>query len=240
MNRKRDDRMNAPLEEFKYETHLHTKETSACAKNTARQMVRAYKEAGYQGIIVTDHFFNGNTTVPARLPWEERVRLFCLGYENAKEEGSILGLDVFFGWEYGYHHTDLLTYGLDKEFLLAHPDLLSLDLPTYVRLVRENGGFITHAHPFREAFYILHQRFYPDLVDAVEVINGSHTNPEFDRKAAEYAAMHGLIPVSGTDAHSISPERFAGIKATRRLNSCLDFISLLRSREDYSLLGKPV
>ena len=56
---------------YKYETHLHTKEASACASSTGAEMARAYQAAGYAGIIVTDHFFNGNTAVPANLPWEK-------------------------------------------------------------------------------------------------------------------------------------------------------------------------
>ena len=42
---------------YLYETHMHTSEASACAGSTGAQMARAYKEAGYTGIIVTDHFF---------------------------------------------------------------------------------------------------------------------------------------------------------------------------------------
>ena len=47
---------------YLYETHMHTSEASACAGSTGAQMARAYKEAGYTGIIVTDHFFYGNTS----------------------------------------------------------------------------------------------------------------------------------------------------------------------------------
>ena len=42
---------------YVYETHMHTSEASACAGSTGTQMARAYKAAGYTGIIVTDHFF---------------------------------------------------------------------------------------------------------------------------------------------------------------------------------------
>ena len=77
---------------YVYETHMHTSEASACAGSTGTQMARAYKAAGYTGIIVTDHFFYGNTSVDRSLPWEEWVRRFCLGYEHAKAEGGRIGL----------------------------------------------------------------------------------------------------------------------------------------------------
>ena len=53
---------------FLYETHMHTREGSACASATGQEMVRAHIKAGYTGMIVTDHCFNVNTAVPADLP----------------------------------------------------------------------------------------------------------------------------------------------------------------------------
>ncbi len=223
---------------FKYETHVHTSEASACALDTAADMVRAYAQAGYQGIIVTDHFFNGNTCVPQHLPWELRVELFCQGYENAREEGDKCGLQVFFGWEYGYHHTDLLTYGLDKTFLLEHPDILNWRIDEYADKVHENGGFITHAHPFREAFYISRIRLLPNIVDGVEVINASHTDPSFNQKALEYALENGLLKMSGSDAHSVRQLFGGGVAFDRKMNSIDDFIDTIRSKEGYRILGR--
>ena len=74
--------------QFLYETHMHTAEVSACATGSGAQMVRAYVSLGYAGMIVTDHFFNGNTAISASLPWEKRVDQFCKGYENALDEGK--------------------------------------------------------------------------------------------------------------------------------------------------------
>ena len=68
---------------FLYETHVHTAESSACAHDTGAKMARAYKDAGYAGMIITDHFFYGNTAVDRSLPWSEWVERFCLGYEHA-------------------------------------------------------------------------------------------------------------------------------------------------------------
>ena len=53
---------------YLYETHMHTKEGSACGRDNAADIVRAYKEAGYAGVIVTDHFFGGNTAIDRSLP----------------------------------------------------------------------------------------------------------------------------------------------------------------------------
>ena len=81
---------------YLYETHLHTTAASACARSSGAEYISFYKSLGYAGIIVTDHFFNGNCSIPDNLPWEERVNLFCRGYEEAKAEGDRQGLQVFF------------------------------------------------------------------------------------------------------------------------------------------------
>ena len=47
---------------FYVQMHLHTAESSRCARVGGADMARACKEAGYDLIIVTDHFFNANTT----------------------------------------------------------------------------------------------------------------------------------------------------------------------------------
>ncbi len=186
---------------YKWETHLHTREGSACATGSGAEMVHAHLEAGYAGMVVTDHFFNGNTAIPAELPWEDRINEFCLGFDHAREEARGTGFVVLFGWEYSYLGTEFLTYGLRKDWLLAHPDLLSWPVEHYLKEVHAAGGFVSHAHPFREAPYIAEIRLFPELVDAVEVCNGSHKNPDWDRRACSYARVHQLAMTKGSDTH---------------------------------------
>ena len=84
---------------YKYETHLHTAEVSKCASSGAEEMVRAYKQAGYAGIIVTDHFITENPRDYKGLSWPQKLDVFFRGYELAKSAGDQLGVQVFFGWE---------------------------------------------------------------------------------------------------------------------------------------------
>ena len=44
---------------YRYETHMHSREGSACGKDSAADMVRAYHAAGYAGAVLTDHFIWG-------------------------------------------------------------------------------------------------------------------------------------------------------------------------------------
>ena len=209
---------------FKYEMHAHTAEVSGCATISGQDIARFYKEKGYAGLIITDHFFNGNTVVSPKLPWSDRVESFCSGFENAYMEGKKIGLDVFFGWEYSYYGTDFLTYGLDKNWLLNHPDLLSLSVPDYCDLVHQYGGFIVHAHPFREADYIDMIRLLPRKVDAVEVINIYNTDFE-NAQAENYADNYNLYKIVGSDNHHGSIGRYSGIQFHKRMNDINSIVS---------------
>ncbi|HHU92747.1 MAG TPA: histidinol phosphatase [Halanaerobiaceae bacterium] len=213
---------------YKYEIHAHTAETSKCSRISAVDLVRFYKSRGYAGLCITDHFLNGNTVVPEDLPWEERIELFYQGFEKAYLEGQRIGIDVFFAWESTHKGTDFLTYGLDKEWLLSHPDLLELTINEYFDLVHRDGGYIVHAHPFREAAYIDTIRLVPWKTDAVEVINASR--PDFENKCADqYADNYNLIKVAGSDNHDGYMDRLAGIMTREPLKSIEEMVEAIRT-----------
>ena len=213
---------------YKYETHSHTSETSRCSKISGAELARFYKSLGYDGLFVTDHFFGGNTSVPYDLDWDERVRLFLAGYHAAKAEGDRIGLDVFPGWEYTLCGNDFLVYGLDEDWLLANPDQMKLSIRDYMKKVREDGGLVIHAHPFREAGYIDMIRLIPRDVDGVEVLNSSMKD-EFNRRAEWYAESYGLLRSAGSDNHVGRREKLAGVLLPERLRTGADFVRLMKS-----------
>lgn len=221
---------------FKYDTHVHTKETSACAGTQGKQHALVFKAKGYDGIIITDHFFEGSCRIDLSLPWEEKVNQFCLGYENAHKEGLDIGLDVFFGFEASFNGADLLTYGIDKEFLINHEEIMTFvhnrDVKGYCDFIHENGGYIVHAHPFREAAYIPQITLFPHFVDAVETFNSSHKVPEYNERAQYYAKSYGLPVTAGTDTHDhFKSTVYAGVTVDHILTSINDYCECVRQNE---------
>ncbi len=221
---------------YVYETHLHTSQASACARSTGAEMARACHEAGYTGIMVTDHFFYGNSRVDRSLPWRDWVEAFCSGYEDAKSEGDRIGLQVFFGWEACYQGTEFLIYGLDKEWLFAHPEIKDISIEEQYRLVSASGGLVVHCHPYRDEAYIPEIRIFPKHVDAVEGVNAthackkskSHNKPEFDVRARAYAAEYRLPMTAGSDVHS-TDLLFGGMAFREKLKDVQDYVRLMKS-----------
>lgn len=229
---------------YLYDTHVHTSEGSACAENSGAEMARAYAAGGYTGIIVTDHFFYGNTAVDRGLPWKEWTERFCLGYEHARAEGEKLGLQVFFGWESGYDGTEFLVYGLDGQWLAQHPEIKDATVQEQFVLVHAGGGIVCQAHPYREAPYIKEIRLFPEYVDAVEGVNATHSDregrtlhhPEFNDRAIAYAKEHGLPMTAGSDQHTVEMLE-GGMVFSRRLADIHDFTKAVLGREATALLN---
>ena len=218
---------------YKYETHLHTCEASACASAAGALQAKRYKALGYDGIFVTDHFFNGNCLPEIKECSDHRrkVEMFCSGYESAREAGDSLGIKVFLGWEYCYEGADLLTYGLGKDWLLDNPDVCDIDVYEYCSRVRRDGGFIVHAHPFREANYLREIKLLPQWTDAVEAINCGNRTQEMNDRAAWYAEQFGLPVTAGTDNHHLTAERISGIITEHPLTSPEDYIEAVKERQ---------
>lgn len=212
---------------YRYDTHLHTSQASACGRSTGAEMARAYHAAGYTGIFVTDHFFNGSSCIPKDIPWAERVERFCAGYEDAKAEGDKCGLQVFFAFEFNDFGAEFLVYNLDKQWLLEHEDLDLLPASQALKLMRADGAFVVQAHPFRERVYMDHISLYPRDVDAIEAINSSHLREGepgqlMNDRAFQYAEMYGLPVTAGSDSHH---ENFipGGVEVDTPFKTLLDY-----------------
>lgn len=227
---------------YKYETHLHTSESSACARNTAIEMMKACKDAGYSGAFITNHAWGGNTSIDRSLPWKEWITAFAAPYYEAHEWGIKNGFTVMYGFEAGFNATEFLIYGISPEWLIAHPEFKDADIPAQYKMVHEAGGMVIHAHPFREEFYIPEIRLFPEYVDGVEGVNATHSShlskshnvPEFDDYAIKYANEHNLPMTAGSDVHSTTIFG-GGMLTDTKINTPQDFIDLVKSDRMYIL-----
>jgi hypothetical protein len=216
---------------YVYETHLLTCQGSSCGVSRGREYVQRYLDLGYTGIIVTDHFFNGNCRPDRNLPWKKWVRESCRGYEDARNEGERRGLDVFYGWEETFDSDDYLVYGLDGEWLLDHEEAKDWTRKEQFEEVRRNGGCVVQAHPFRSAYYISSFHLSTGCVDAVEAANsGNHQSS--DALALLYAEKLRLPITAGSDIHyagDIRPDTVFGVYLDRKMESISDFVYAVRN-----------
>lgn len=194
---------------YKYELHLHTEETSFCGHVPAEEQVRMYKELGYDGICVTDHFHHVYLQEWKLWDnWDAFVDRYMAGYRAAKEAGDRIGLHVIFGVELRFPEDDrdYLTFGIDEAWLRAHPFCCQLSHQEFFDTYKDELLFL-QAHPFR-----YYEEGDAAHVHGIEIINGNPRHNSRNDRALAFAELNGsLIRVAGSDAHQYGDEGKAAI-----------------------------
>ena len=211
---------------FRFDTHVHTDETSHCGKVSGEEMVRLYAEAGYSGFVMTDHYNRYSMQVHGCQTPEEEVETFLRGYRAAKAKGDEIGFDVLLGMELQPDgaYNEYLLYGLTEEFLYAHPHIYEEDLLTLRRLATENDILIFQAHPYRPGL----TRAMPGFLDGVEVFNGNPRHNSQNQLALMYATQHKLLQCGGSDAHQTEDIGRGGLLTKERITDLATLKRILR------------
>ncbi len=230
-----------------YELHMHTAETSKCGRSPARDMVEAYRKKGFSGVVITDHFVNGNSFANDGKTWDEKMDLYLKGYQAAAQAGEELGMTVYFGVEYthlGGNGEDYLLLGLKPEHLyheLRDCDKWSIEYLCDV--VHSLGGIVIRAHPYRVAFYIRKPGIErPGLdIDAVEVFNAGNRTDEFNRQAIEMAMREGKPWTAGSDTHQVETTATAYVGFEEKPRDYAQLCDFIREGKAYVIYHpKPV
>ena len=222
---------------YKYEMHLHTNACSACGASSGEEMVKVAKEKGYTGLVITNHFYHGNTAISRRTPWKEFVEAYKNDYLEAKKAGEKYGVEVLFGIEEGYGWgKEILIYGIDPDTLIANPEFLHMSIDEMSAFVRSNGGFIVAAHPFRDRDYIAEPRKAPkaELFDAIESYNAGN-NDEDNNLAEDFCKKTGLPRISGGDTHRSDGIGRAGLAFYERITNNEQLVTALQ-QGNYKLI----
>ena len=212
---------------YKYETHLHTAPVSRCAKASVRENLEYYKSHGYDGVFITNHFLGGNINIDPSRPYAEKIEFYFSDYEEALKIGKELGIQVFCGVELSHRGSDFLVYGLDKQWFLAHPDIMEMELPQRLNFMMECGALVIQAHPFREGTPM---SLYHRCVQGVEVINANYMATY--QLVKLYCEHYDLLPFAGSDNHYPAKKAIlAGIACRERITSVEDMIQKVKSRQ---------
>lgn len=217
---------------YYYELHMHTSDTSLCGRSPAADMVAAYKQKGFTGVVVTDHLMNVQSHAEPETDWNRRVEKQLAGYYAALEAGEKLGLTVYCGWELTYQDNaeDYLTLGLSPQFLYDHPWLERYDIEKYRDAVHAAGGILVRAHPYRRAWYI--KKPYVEregIADAIEVFNGGNSSQEENDMALAYAQKHNMPMTGGSDAHHVDETARGYIALEKKAESYAELCEAIRT-----------
>lgn len=171
---------------MKIDLHAHTTVYSPCSVMSPDEMMIAAREAGLDGICITEH---------NRL-WPQA---------DARDLSRRYGIAVFRGIEITTTGGDIVVFGLEEE-----PSEMWTPA-TLKEKVDHAGGVAIAAHPFRGFLIFGFSELQMDLADAMdnptfaqvhglEVCNSMVTDQENEMARGVADAM-GLLKVGGSDAH---------------------------------------
>lgn len=213
--------------EYKYELHCHTKYGSRqCGRVEPKEIVKLYKEQGYSGIVITDHyspltFSPGHGFTNPKKFIENYIDPY---YDMKQYEDD--SFSVMFGMELRHYATanDYLVYGVDPEWLSQQGNLLALNEKQAYELMHSQGYLVYQAHPFRPGI----RRCNPAYIDGVEVYNGKTDQPS-NAKAYNWAKETGKLMVSGSDFHVLRNLARGGIITDHKITNNTQLLETLRS-----------
>jgi len=222
------------LSDYKYkiELHTHTSPASSCSEIAPEELVRIYKNLGYDAVAVTNHFPCDRFGVTST---EDDIDRWLDDYNRAEAEGRRIGITVLFGAEFrtAESDNDYLAYGIGRDDLLPACQLLGKDVAAFCRRFKNDRNIFIQAHPFRNGI----TRADPALLDGVETYN---VHPHHNARvglAAKYARENNLPAIAGTDFHHHGHEGLAAIMARTLPKDSFELAALLKSGDYYMTVG---
>ena len=218
---------------MKFELHVHTSECDRDAALSAKELVHLYKDAGYSGMVVTDHYIERFYTMwfpedVKGLTHEQQVHRWLRGFYIARAEGEKIGFTVLPGAEVRFDGfpNDYLLYGLHERFFYNVPRLNELKNVSELIALMPGDVCVVHAHPFRDGMEVK----TPKGLFGIETFNGG-TEKFRNEMARGFAEHYGLPATSGSDIHSLARLAKGGIETDREIKTPEDLVSVLRSGE---------
>ena len=215
---------------YKYELHCHCKENSPCGWMTAKETAERYRQAGYNGVVLTDHFRTDIIEKLSGTSWEEKVNFYWKPYKELK--AVYQGSDFFIGHgleiRFDNNGNDILLYGFsDDLFLKEGESWVKMGLPDFYKKYHDKM-LIIQAHPNRCATTYQEPLAY---LHGIEVKNASPRNENHNEISEQTVRENPwLIATGGSDCHRKEDVAGSGMGCEKRIYTDKELIKVLKSK----------
>ena len=211
---------------FKIELHAHSKPVSPCSEIPPEDLVRIYKELGYDALVLTNHFMIFNQDQNK----EDYLKSYMEGFEKTYELGEKAGIKILLGSEIRFteNNNDYLIYGVNSEIMNEIYDLLPFGIENFRKNYPLDKSVFIQAHPFRNGIELVD----PSLLDGVEVYNLHPGHNSRVAVASAYAKENGKdIITIGTDYHHFGHEGLSALRCKTLPQDSFELAQILKSRD---------
>ena len=213
--------------------HAHSAPMSTCGKRPANEIMEISRDAGMDGIVLANHY--NRKGMHEGESYEQYAHRYIEDFELSKKYAAQLGYKLFFGIEVSplaYKKTHLVIYGADYDFILANTNMIEYDQIQLYRAVKEAGGVLVQAHPYRKNVDRLLDVNY---LDGIEL----SCHPGYDGTHVEelsaIARAHGKILTCGGDFHGGAVRPRCGMYLPDDIKDTHDIARYLESTPAVSL-----
>ena len=212
--------------QYIYETHCHTDESSSCGRIPGEETAKMYRDEGYAGIVITDHFNAPTYRHSGANSWDEFIDFNLHGYLEAKKMETA-DFKVFHGLEMRFtkdNDNDYLVFGATEEYLRSHPFIYDFDdFDKFYEMAKKDGLLVFQAHPFRDNMTVTR----PEFLDGIEVFNGNKRHDSRCDIALAWSKKFNLRMLSGSDCHEYEDFARGGIVSDVKCETMDDFMKML-------------
>ena len=197
----------------------------------APEILEVAKEAGIDGIVLTNHYQKGyisNGDV------NELVEKYIEEYLYTKKCGEKSGIKVFFGIEVTmekYPNVHMLIYGIAVDFLRKYPYLFDYTQEELYETVKNEGGILVQAHPFRNGTTVLDT----DYMDGVEINCHPLYKKSYCQELIKIAEDNDLLLTCGGDFHADTYRPKCGVYLPDDIADENMMVEYIKNSEEYSL-----
>lgn len=216
------------------ELHAHTKPASSCAQIPTEQVLRTFKEDGYEGIAIVNHFMTSD-----KMTVEDYASFYRNELYNALELGEKIGIKIFTGAElrFKFENTnDYLLYGYNPDDLLYICQLLSGTLENFVKNYKTEDVFLAQAHPFRDNMV----RMDTNLLDGIEAFNMHPNHNSRVAVATRFANENGKVKLMGTDFHHPNHDNLCATRMKALPENTAELVKVLKSGDFIFEIGDKI
>ena len=209
---------------YRIELHAHTYPVSQCSEVQPQELVQAYANRGYHGVVLTNHFIPGLLAMkPA-----DALDYYLRDYENALAAGEKYGVAVYLGAELRFteNPNDYLLFGVDEDILRTAFEYLDKGVEVYRREVQLPNSVFLQAHPFRNGMVLCD----PAFLDGIECFNLHPGHNSRVGIATRYAYENHLpIKTAGTDHHHPTHEGLSVLRTQTLPKDSFELAQILKN-----------